>query len=192
MFQTTVWEVVQAAGAHDPDALARIAEEYRAPILQFIRSRGISSAHAEDVCHDVFVRLLAGGVLAKADADKGRFRTLLCTVTIRAMQDWSRKHREIAGLDIDPAAPMPAFDRLWVLHLVQRAFQQLKATSPRSYDVLRNHLRERSSDRNKLWIARGKLASLIRREVTMTCRSPQEVETELASLSPYLRSSKKE
>ena len=89
--------------------------------------------------------------------------------------------------DVDPAGPVPAFDRLWVLHLVERAFQQLKATSPRSYDVLRDHLREQAPDRNKLWIARKKLASLVRREVALTCRTAEELESELACLSPYLR-----
>lgn len=189
MFHTTVWEVVHAAGSQDSDAISQIAEEYRTPILAFIRSRGIDGAQAEDLCHDVFVRLLAGGVLAKADADKGRFRTLLCTVTIRVIQDWSRRKREVPSSELDPAAPLPAFDRLWVLHLVERAFQQLKATSPKSYDVLRSHLRGEPPDRNKLWIARGKLASLIRREIAKTCRSPEELEAELASLSPYLRPS---
>jgi RNA polymerase sigma factor (sigma-70 family) len=187
MFQTTVWEVVQAAGARDADALAKIADEYRAPILGFIRSRGIDREQAEDLCHDVFVRLLAGGVLAKADANRGRFRTLLCTVTVRVVQDWSRRRRETAADDLDPAAPEPTFDRLWVLHLVQRAFEQLKKTSPRYHEVLRNQLRGQSPDRNKLWIARRKLASLIRREIAITCRSPEEVEAEVASLSPYLR-----
>lgn len=192
MFQTTVWEVVRAAGAQDPDAVTRIAEDYRAPILGFIRSRGIAGTQAEDLCHDVFVRLLAGGVLSKADANKGRFRTLLCTVTVRVIQDWSRRHREVPCDDLDFAVPPPAFDRLWVLHLVERAFKQLKATSPRSYEVLRSHLRQQAPDRNKLWIARRKLASLIRREIAITCRSAEEVEAEVAWLSPYLRPAKKE
>lgn len=187
MFHTTVWEVVEAAGAEDPDAMSRIAEDYRAPILRFIRSRGVTDLHAEDLCQDVFVRLLAGGVLAKADSARGRFRTLLCTVTIRVIQDWSRKHREVPCNDLDPAAPMPAFDRLWVLHLMERAFEQLKTTSPRSYEVLRSHLRGEELDRNKLWIARQKLSALIRRQVAMTCRTPLELEEELACLSPYLR-----
>ena len=141
MFQTTVWEVVQAAGAGDQGALATIAEEYRTPILQFLRGRGVNPAQAEDLCQDVFVRLLTGGVLAKADPDRGRFRSLLCTVTIRVMQDWSRRHREIpAADDLDPAAPMPSFDRLWTLYLVERAFARLKETSPASYEALRDHL----------------------------------------------------
>lgn len=192
VFHTTVWDVVEAAGADDPAAVSRIAEEYRAPILGFIRSRGVAAPHAEDLCHDVFVRLLAGGVLAKADAAKGRFRTLLCTVTIRVIQDWSRRHREVPCDDLDPVAPAQAFDRLWILHLIERAFKQLKTTSPRSYEVLRSHLHDQAPDRNKLWIARRKLASLLRREIAMTCRSPEQVDIELACLSPYLRPPKAE
>jgi DNA-directed RNA polymerase specialized sigma24 family protein len=192
VFQTTVWDVVHLAGARDPDALRRIGEDYRAPILDFIRSRGVAREQAEDLCHDVFVRLLTGEVLTKADAHKGRFRALLCTVTIRVMQDWSRRRRDFPFADLDPVAPEAGFDRLWVLHLVERAFRQLKATSPRSYDVLRSHLREQAPDRNKLWIARRKLASLIRREIVITCRSSEEAEAEIAWLSPYLRPRKKE
>jgi Sigma-70 region 2 len=187
MFHTTVWEVVHAAGDGDEGALATIADEYRAPILAFIRSRGIGAPQAEDLCQDVFVRLLAGDVLAKADPARGRFRTLLCTVTIRVLQDWSRRHREIPFEDLDPASPPPSFDRLWTLHLVERAFAQLKATSPRSYEVLKDHLGGQAPHRNKLWIARRKLAALVRQQIAMTCRTTAELEAELASLSPYLR-----
>jgi RNA polymerase sigma factor (sigma-70 family) len=191
MFHTTVWDVVRAAGSRDQDALNMLAEQYRAPILAFIRSRGISGAQAEDFCHDVFVRVLAGGVIAKADENKGSFRSLLCTVTMRVMQDWSRRRREIPWEDLDPAVLPEGFDRLWVLHLVERAFAKLKESSPRSYDVLKNHLAGESPDRNKLWIARGKLAALIRSEIAITCRSAEELEAEVARLSPYLRPSKK-
>jgi RNA polymerase sigma factor (sigma-70 family) len=194
VFQTTVWEVVQAAGAGDQGALATIAEEYRTPILQFLRGRGVSPPQAEDLCQDVFVRLLSGGVLAKADPERGRFRSLLCTVTIRVMQDWSRRHREIpAADDLDPAAPMPSFDRLWTLYLVERAFVRLKETSPASYEALRDHLGgESPPTRNKLWIARSKLSALIRHEISLTCRTPEELEAEVAALSPYLRPEKED
>jgi hypothetical protein len=192
VFQTTVWEVVQAAGAGDEDALAKVAEEYRTPILGFICSRGIDAPQAEDLCHDVFVRLITGGVLAKADPNRGRFRSLLCTVTIRVVQDWSRRHREIPSDDLDPAAPAPSFDRLWTLYLVERAFAQLKATSPGACDVLRDHLNGQTPHRNKLWIARRKLAALVRRQIALTCRTPAELEDELACLAPYLRPEKKD
>jgi hypothetical protein len=132
-------------------------------------------------------------VLAKADPVRGRFRSLLCTVTIRVMQDWSRRHREIpAADDLDPAAPMPSFDRLWTLYLVERAFARLKETSPASYEALRDHLGGQAPTRNKLWIARSKLSALIRHEISLTCRTPQELEAEVAALAPYLRPEKPE
>jgi RNA polymerase sigma factor (sigma-70 family) len=192
VFPTTIWDVVRAAGRSDAEALAQIADEYRPAVLAFIRSRGLDATLAEDLCQDVFVRLLAGGVLAKADAQKGRFRSLLCTVTVRVIQDWSRRHREIATLDLDVAVATPSFDRVWVRFLLERALKRLREASPRSHEVLRSHLAGEKPDRNKLWIARRKLISLMRREIMLTCLSPQDVEDEVAHLSPYLDPAKKE
>lgn len=192
MFPNTIWDVVQAAGGRDPDALDQIASDYRAPVLAFIRSRGIAAELAEDLCHDVFVRLLAGNVLSKADPARGRFRSLLSTVTVRVIQDWSRRQREVPCADLDPEAPAPDFDQAWVLHLTERGLGRLKEQSPRSYEILRRQLSGEKLDRNKLWIARRKLVSLVRREIAVTCRSSREFEQEVAALSPYLRPMKKE
>ena len=41
-------------------------------------------------------------------------------------------------------------------------------------------------DRNRLWIARGKLAALVRAEIAATCAGPGDYEQELAHLAPYL------
>ena len=191
VFPTTVWDVVRAAGEQQPAALERLASDYRAPVLSFIRSRGIAAASAEDLCQDVFVRVLAGGVLAKADAAKGRFRSLLCTVTVRVIQDWGRRQRELPVAELDPQAPAPDFDRVWVLHLTERALRRLKRGSARYYEVLRRHLNGEPQDRNKLWIARRKLVRLIRREIALTCRSSAETEQEIAALSRYLRPAQK-
>jgi RNA polymerase sigma factor (sigma-70 family) len=187
VFPTTVWTVVRAAGAQDPRALEQVAQEYRAPVLSFIRSRGIGPEQAEDLCQDVFVRLLKGDVLAKADAAKGRFRSLLCTVTIRVIQDWTRRQPHMVQEEIDVAVAAPSFDRVWVQFLLERALKRLKQTSPKSYEVIRGHLAGEKPNRNKLWISRTKLISLIRREIATTCRSQREVEQEIAYLSPYLR-----
>lgn len=189
MFPTTIWDLVRAAGDGQPAALDALALDYRDPVLAFVRRRGIAGAEAEDLCQEVFVRLLAGGVIGKADVRKGRFRTLLCTVTIRVIQDWTRRQRtrEVSAEGLDVATAAPDFDRLWVRHLLSRALAQLKATSPHAYDVIRSHLAGEKPDRNRLWIARRKLAALMRREIAITCRSPREVQEELAALSPYLR-----
>jgi RNA polymerase sigma factor (sigma-70 family) len=188
VFPTTVWDDVEAAGGRDPDAFERLAQQYRPAILAFIRRRGIDGTAAEDLCQEVFVRLIAGNVLAKADSERGRFRSLLCTVTVRVIQDWGRQRTDIpAGDNLDDAGLTPDFDRVWVLHLVERAFKRLKEASPRAYDVLASHLAGQEPDRNKLWIARTKLVSFIRREIAVTCRSTREVDEEILCLSPYLR-----
>jgi len=191
VFPTTVWEDIEAAGGSDPEALERLAQQYRAAILAFIRRRGIEGSVAEDLCHEVFVRLIAGKVLAKADAGRGRFRSLLCTVTVRVIQDWSRKQTPVPVGDVDPAELAPDFDRVWVLNLVERSLRRLKETSPQAYDVLCSHLAGQEPDRNKLWIARNKLTALIRREIAVTCRSTQEVDEEIVRLTPYLRPAQK-
>lgn len=191
MFPTTIWDVVRAAGERDRDALDQIAQDYRAPVVTFIRSRGIHGDLAEDLGQEVFVRLLDGNVLARADATKGRFRSLLCTVTVRVIQDWSRERREVAVPDLDLTVAAPSFDRIWVLYLLERAMKRVKDSSPRYYAVLRSHLAGEKPDRNKLWIARRKLVAMMRREIALTCGSPKEIEDEIAQLSPYLRPVKK-
>jgi DNA-directed RNA polymerase specialized sigma24 family protein len=187
VFPTTVWDVVQAAGARDPGALEQFAREYRAPVIAFIKRRGVAADIAEDLCHDVFVRVLSGGVLSKADVRRGTFRSLLCTVTVRVVQDWRRRQREWPGDDRDLAAPLPDFNKAWAVHLTERALRVLKRDTPRAYAVVRDHLAGHKQDRNKLWIARRKLISLVRREIALTCRSRDEVEREMAVLGPYLR-----
>jgi DNA-directed RNA polymerase specialized sigma24 family protein len=187
VFPTTIWDVVHTAGTRDPDALELFASEYRAPVIAFIRRRGVAADAAEDLCHDVFVRVLAGGVLAKADSGRGTFRSLLCTVAARVVQDWRRKQRELPHDDRELAAPAPDFNRAWAVHLTERALRALKRDSPRAYAVVRSHLTGERQDRNKLWIARRKLIALVRREIALTCRTRDEVEREMAVLGPYLR-----
>ena len=191
VFPTTIWDVVHAAGARDPGALDQLAREYRAPVLTFIKQRGIAADVAEDLCQDVFVRVLSGGVLTKASAERGTFRSLLCIVTVRVVQDWRRRQKEWPTDTIDPAVSPPDFNRGWTLHLTGRALRGLKRDAPRAYAVVRGHLAGIKQDRNKLWIARRKLAALVRREIVLTCRSRDEIEREIASLAPYLRPSSK-
>lgn len=190
MFPTTIWTTIRAAGANDPAALERFAREYQGPVLRFVRKKGIPAGDAEDVCQDVFVRLLSGGVLRKADAERGRFRSLLLTVAWHAIQDRWRRRRDVPvapadGLDL--VSGDPDFDREWVLELTERALGRLRAEGSPYYGVLCEHLEGKSPDRNKLWLARGKLIGLIQHEVALTCASPAELQEELKHLAPYLR-----
>jgi RNA polymerase sigma factor (sigma-70 family) len=189
MFQTTIWTTIRDAGARDPAALERLAVRYRPAILRFVRGRGFAPDDAEDVCQDVFVRLLSGGVLERVDAQKGKFRSLLLAVTTHVIADRRRRRRESEPLVDEPPAPErePEFDRAWALHLAETAMAQLREMGSPYFDALRDHLDGKAVDRNKIWIARGKLVSLIRREIAFTCASHEEFLEEAGYLSAFLR-----
>ncbi len=188
MFPTTIWTTIRQAGELDTAALQDVAVRYRQPVLEYIRRRGFQGNDAEDLCQDVFVRVLQGGVLAKADRNRGRFRSLLLSVTMHVILDRLRKKREIPVEDLEPPQrETEAFDQVWALHLTERALERMRDEGSPYYDVLEGHLSGQSQNRNKLWIARKKLAAQIRREVAYTCATPVDVEEELAYLGRYLR-----
>lgn len=195
MFPTTVWTTIQQAASSDSAALERFARRYRAPIVAAIRSRGWSSPDAEDLCQDVFVRLLHGEVLSRADATRGRFRSLLLGVTRHVILDRVRKNRrteqtlgeatgEIPAADLEDFDA--AFDEAWALAIAERAMARLRQQGSTYYDVLIARLNNQKQDRNRLWIARTKLTELVRSEVAETCSGPEEFADEMARLAPYL------
>ena len=190
MFQTTIWSTIHKAGDRDPGALERFAERYRAPVLRFVRSRGFSENGAEDVCQEVFVRILAGDVLALADGSKGRFRSLMRAIATHVIQDRRQRRKEIPVADLDPGEDDPKFDREWILHLTEACLRRLREEGSPYYEVLREHLSGNATDRNKLWIAHRKLIALIRDQIALTCAGPAEFEEEVAYLSTFLRPEK--
>lgn len=187
VFPTTIWTTIRQAGEDDATALEAFASRYQSPVHAFVRTRGFRGSDADDICQDVFVRVLKGRVLSKADRDRGRFRSLLLSVTMHVIQDRLRKRSEAPFAELEPPDRDPDFDEGWVLHLTTRAMDQLREQGSPYYQILESHLHGQKQDRKKLWIARRKLASLIRSEVAYTCTSPAEVEEELAYLSRYLR-----
>ncbi len=191
MFPTTIWTTIRQAGQDDSEALEQFAENYRRPVLQFIRKKGFLEQEAQDICQDVFLRLLNGRVLAKADGNRGRFRSLLLAVTSHVILDRLRKRKEPPlGDEICPVEEPEKndeFDRTWVLYLAEQAMAELRTESAHYYRILADHLEGHKQDRNKLWIARSKLSALIRAAIAKTCSSHREFEEEVAYLSRYLR-----
>jgi len=191
VFPTTLWTAIRLAGDADASALETFARSYRPPILSYVRSRGFSENEADDICQDAFVRILAGDVLAKASAARGRFRCLVLTVVVRTIQDRLRRRKSEQSLgEHDPADRDPDFDRQWVLHLSERALKRLGDQGSPYYEVLRRHLEGEPQDRRRLHNARKKLIALIRAEVAETCSSQQEFAAEVAYLSEFLRPAK--
>jgi len=68
-----------------------------------------------------------------------------------------------------------------------RAIPKLAEQGSPYYPVLRDHLKGRPQDRNRLWNARRRLVGLIRAEVAETVDSPEELEAEVAYLPQFLR-----
>lgn len=187
MFPTTIWTVIREAGVQDAEALDRFARAYQTPVLRYVRGRGFDAEEAEDICQDVFVRLLRGRVLEKADAQRGRFRSLLLSVARHTVQDRLRKRRETVTEEIEQVERDPDFDREWVLELSEKAMRRMREEGSPYYDVLRAHLGGEKQDRQKLWFARKKLLAGIRHEVALTCASPEELQEELAYLTSFLQ-----
>jgi RNA polymerase sigma factor (sigma-70 family) len=187
VFPTTVWTTIERAGRDEPEALESFAAQYRAPVLAYLRGRGLTAADAEDLCQDVFLRVLRGKVLARADEARGRFRGLLLAVARHAHLDWLRRRKKSVEELGDVPDRDPDFDAVWAVHLAERAMERLRADGSPYHEVLCAHLAGEAQDRNRLWNARRKLVALIREEVAFTCRSEAEFEEELAYLSRYLR-----
>jgi len=192
MFPTTVWTRIHEAGAKDEAALSDFAERYRGAVLEFIQRRGFRGATGEDLCQDVFLRVLRGGVLAKADRSRGRFRSLLLAVTMHVIHDHLRKRREVVLPEIEPQQSEPDFDRGWALHLTERAMDRMREEESPYFDVLAEHVGGVRQDRNRLWIARRKLAEMVRREIAGTCGTREDFEEEVAYLARFLGPSRKE
>jgi RNA polymerase sigma factor (sigma-70 family) len=199
VFPTTIWTTIRQAAASDRAALEGFAERYRTPVLRYVRSRGLQDQDAEDLCQEVFVRILRAGLLEKADRTRGRFRGLLLTVARNAVTDRYRRgertprtaelEQDLEPQATDPEPRDPEFDQGWAWHLTERALERLADESPGYRDVLQGHLDGMPQDRNKLWIARKKLAALLKNEVAFTCQTQADFEDELAYLAQYLRPS---
>jgi RNA polymerase sigma factor (sigma-70 family) len=82
-FAPTHWSMILAAGRSqgDPEvaraALAELCQTYWAPLYSFVRSRGYTLEDAEDLTQSFFAYLIEHKIYARADRQKGKFRSFL-------------------------------------------------------------------------------------------------------------------
>jgi len=141
-FPTTRWSLIVASG----DAVAartawsELAERYRAPIHAWFRSR-YSAERADDLTSAFFVESIAGEWWARADIERGGFRTYLRTLLRRfgarhgesfAMQDGSSE--AIDQLADASGSPEDAYDREFAHVLVGHAMVRLRSESTNDQD----------------------------------------------------------
>jgi len=150
-FHTTSWNMVFDAGrtnsAESVAAKEKLFMIYRKPLLVFAIRRGLSIHDAEDAVHGFFAQMLEKSTIAKADRDKGRFRSFLLTSFQNFLiQEWNREHAGKRGgnmnrLSLDEITesgstppnltcvetPETAYERACALALVESALQRLES-----------------------------------------------------------------
>ncbi|MEM6797783.1 MAG: sigma factor, partial [Acidobacteriota bacterium] len=104
-FATTQWSLVLAAHPAEAEqqtaareALDTLCRAYWYPLYAFARSRGHGPEEAQDLTQAFFARLLEKESLARADPERGRFRSFLLGAMKNFMaNEWHRRRATKRG-----------------------------------------------------------------------------------------------
>src|SRR5438477_6790136 len=154
-FLTTRWTqvlIAQGASTQAGTALADLCAAYYAPVHGYIARTAHDLGDARDLTQEFFARLLAGGMIAGAEREKGRFRGYLLGAVKHYLADTRDRLRAarrgaqhdhvplVAGTDTSPGhecsvpeapAPDAFFDRQWGLAVLDLALTALAAEHDR-------------------------------------------------------------
>jgi RNA polymerase sigma-70 factor (ECF subfamily) len=159
-FESTAWDVIDAAAAGDQSARASFVEHYRPGIRKLLQARWINAADREnldDAVQDVLVECLkTGGVLDKAEQRPTTdFRSFLKTVVRHVAGRYEYRRNRTRALHSDrtlnegehaaqPSTASRKLDRDWARELLRataaeqaRRAQQLGAAARLRVDILR-------------------------------------------------------
>jgi RNA polymerase sigma factor (sigma-70 family) len=101
LFPPTHWSVVVAAAESQAEpenaqaALAQLCQTYWAPLYNFVRSRGSTVHDAQDLTQSFFAYLIEHKIYARADRQKGRFRSFLLASLKHFLADASDRERTL-------------------------------------------------------------------------------------------------
>ena len=207
-FRETRWSLLGAAQGGDAPAQEALVKLYLPPVIRYLRASG-AGQDAEDLAQEVFLRLFHRDVLARADPHAGRFRSLLLAVARNVLRGERTKAqaqkrgggRELLSLEEDqvPQAEREAFDREWLLSLLERAIERLAQEHPTYHEAMclslrgqapaeiaRSLERKPKDVRNHLHRARKALARYLHEDAWNYTASPNDHATELGLLSRLL------
>ena len=149
-FATTHWSVVLAAGERElpqaAEALEKLCRTYWYPLYVYVRRQGNSPEDAQDLTQIFFSRLLEKHYFAKADRDRGKFRTfLLRSMKNFLVNEWKRAGRlkrgggvEFLSIDANVAEdryaaepanesnPDAAYEQRWAVTLIEHVLATLR------------------------------------------------------------------
>lgn len=217
-FPTTVWTHVRSAKDGDSSQLSHILVRYRAPIVGFLRRKGVREDLAEDLAQEVLIRVSKRDFLRKIDPSLGKFRTLLLSVTRHVLSEELKRERALRRggeakrvdgsgvIDQLKGKEDAVFDQLWVRELVEHALRGLDEDSKKRglplADAFRLKYLEGLSQeevaarlnctifnaKNHVYYGKTKFKELLLAAIKDYCATPEEYEDELRRLAPYLGS----
>ena len=101
LFVSTRWTVVVEAGASSAasaealSALSQLCQIYWRPLYIFLRKQGYGSEDAQDLTQGFFAHLIESRAYARADPEKGRFRSFLLGVLKHFVADTRDRERAV-------------------------------------------------------------------------------------------------
>ncbi|MGB8341626.1 MAG: ECF-type sigma factor [Chthoniobacterales bacterium] len=155
-FATTRWSLIlssidgEGEEAKAREALTQLCRIYWRPIFAFISRHGNSPEDAQDLTQEFFLMLLKGELLQRANADRGRFRSLLLTslqhflidshtkaharkrggdVQFVSWDDWMAEAPSHLAIPASAVEMWPAeriFDIRWAATLAEQALRRLQ------------------------------------------------------------------
>ncbi|MBS0660787.1 MAG: sigma-70 family RNA polymerase sigma factor [Verrucomicrobia bacterium] len=146
VFATTRWTLVAAsAETQEPgsrEALAQLCRTYWKPLYCYVQHRVRDPIAAQDLVQEFFLHLLEHKLIARADPERGRFRSYLLT----CLQNFLRSDRRraqaqkrggaVAFVSYEQAfgvaaeehiTPEESYDAAWAAELFDRALARLRA-----------------------------------------------------------------
>jgi RNA polymerase sigma factor (sigma-70 family) len=231
-FATTRWSLIlRAGGEASPEtihALGELCQIYWPSLYAFLRISGYSRQDSEDLVQGFFVHLLEKRFVRKAHPEAGRFRSFLLGALKRFVSNEREKafaqkrgggqvllsldtEDEEERLRTEPADvlnPETIYVRSWVMKMVQRAVDQLKAQYRADgreslLDLLLPHILGENAQAYsriaaQLGVTEGAakaaaqrmkntLLELVRKEISQTVERVSEIEEEARYLLSVMR-----
>jgi RNA polymerase sigma factor (sigma-70 family) len=146
-FPVTIWTLIHQAHLNGNtaarSALETFCEQYRQPVIQFLRQRRVLENRVEDMAHDFLLHLMENDALRRADPARGRFRTYLLAALRNFMasdivhqnadkRGGGAEHLSIDLPDVadflaDPTDPeVNSHDQAWAVNLITVSYQALE------------------------------------------------------------------
>lgn len=193
----TLWTEVLRAGSDSTGAraaLERLIARYWKAVYVFVRRRGRGVEDSKDLTQAFFVDLLERHSVARADPERGRFRSWLLACLRNFLSDQADRSRAakrgggLPGMSLDGAeseylrefpsdgpTPEEAFHRKWATELLKEALASLSAK-------WRSILEDPAADPRRAHEARAALREAILGRIRETVGSAREAEEEMRDL----------